>query len=87
MLALTLNLFLREPARVPMSDKAGTAEWTHPFATQPDLANIDKSAPKRIYSWNVNGLNSVWKKGALQKFVKKEDPDTLILQETKLFPH
>lgn len=37
----------------------------------------------KIYSWNVNGIRSVIKKGALQDFVKKHSPDILCLQETK----
>ena len=37
----------------------------------------------RIYSWNVNGLRAVLRKGALQDFIKKEQPDILCLQETK----
>lgn len=37
----------------------------------------------KIYSWNVNGLRAVIRKGALQDFIDKEDPDILCLQETK----
>lgn len=37
----------------------------------------------KIYSWNVNGIRAVVKKGALQEFVAKHDPDILCLQETK----
>lgn len=37
----------------------------------------------RIYSWNVNGLRSVIKKN-LFEFLKKEKPDLLCLQETKM---
>lgn len=37
----------------------------------------------KIYSWNVNGIRAVWKKEALQKFIKDHDPDILALQETK----
>ena len=37
----------------------------------------------KIYSWNVNGLRAVLKKGALQDMVAKERPDILCLQETK----
>lgn len=37
----------------------------------------------KIYSWNVNGLRAVLRKGALQDFIKKEQPDILCLQETK----
>lgn len=37
----------------------------------------------KIYSWNVNGLRAVVKKGAFQSFVKQYDPDILCLQETK----
>lgn len=36
-----------------------------------------------IYSWNVNGIRSVWKKGALTSFIEKYQPDILCLQETK----
>ncbi|WDU82093.1 exodeoxyribonuclease III [Caloramator sp. Dgby_cultured_2] len=37
----------------------------------------------RIYTWNVNGLRSILKKG-LMEFINDEDPDILCLQETKL---
>ena len=37
----------------------------------------------KIYSWNVNGLRAVLKKGALQKFLKEKKPDVLCLQEIK----
>lgn len=37
----------------------------------------------KIYSWNVNGIRAVVKKGAIQEFIAKHDPDILCLQETK----
>ena len=37
----------------------------------------------RIYSWNVNGIRAVLKKGDLDKFLAYENPDILCLQETK----
>ncbi len=37
----------------------------------------------KIYSWNVNGIRSVTKKGTLQSFIKTHRPDILCLQETK----
>lgn len=37
----------------------------------------------KIYSWNVNGIRAVLKKGVLQKFLLDYDPDILCLQETK----
>jgi exodeoxyribonuclease-3 len=37
----------------------------------------------KIYSWNVNGIRAVVRKGALQDFIKKHQPDILALQETK----
>lgn len=40
----------------------------------------------RIYSWNVNGIRAVEKKGELASFIKKHDPDVLCLQETKAQP-
>ena len=36
-----------------------------------------------IYSWNVNGIRAVLKKGVFQSFLKTHDPDILCLQETK----
>ena len=36
-----------------------------------------------IYSWNVNGLRAVVHKGALEKFIKENNPDILCVQETK----
>lgn len=40
----------------------------------------------KIYSWNVNGLRAVIKKGALQKFLEEYQPDILCLQEIKAKP-
>jgi exodeoxyribonuclease-3 len=37
----------------------------------------------KIYSWNVNGIRSVIKKGDFQKFIAAHKPDILCLQETK----
>lgn len=37
----------------------------------------------KLYSWNVNGIRAVLNKGEFQKFIEREDPDILCLQETK----
>jgi exodeoxyribonuclease-3 len=37
----------------------------------------------KIYSWNVNGLRAVLKKGAFQSFLDAHRPDIVCLQETK----
>ena len=37
----------------------------------------------KLYSWNVNGLRSVLKKGSLADFLQSERPDILCIQETK----
>ena len=37
----------------------------------------------KIYSWNVNGIRAVIKKGVLQPFIATHQPDILCLQETK----
>jgi exodeoxyribonuclease-3 len=37
----------------------------------------------KLYSWNVNGIRAVDKKGALAAFIEREQPDVLCLQETK----
>lgn len=36
-----------------------------------------------LYSWNVNGIRAVIKKGEFQKFIAKYKPDVVCLQETK----
>jgi exodeoxyribonuclease-3 len=40
----------------------------------------------KIYSWNVNGIRAVVKKGLWQPFLDAEKPDILLLQETKAKP-
>lgn len=40
----------------------------------------------KIYSWNVNGIRAVIKKGALENLINSEQPDILCLQETKAKP-
>jgi exodeoxyribonuclease-3 len=37
----------------------------------------------KLYSWNVNGIRAVVKKGLFQSFIKAHRPDVLCLQETK----
>ena len=37
----------------------------------------------KIYSWNVNGIRAVLKKGEFQAFLKNHNPDVICLQETK----
>lgn len=37
----------------------------------------------KLFSWNVNGIRAVIKKGEFQNFINKYDPDILCLQETK----
>jgi len=37
----------------------------------------------KIYSWNVNGLRAVAKKGFFD-FIKEENPDVICIQETKI---
>ena len=40
----------------------------------------------KIFSWNVNGVRAVLKKGALQDFIFEHQPDILCLQEIKARP-
>jgi exodeoxyribonuclease-3 len=40
----------------------------------------------KIYSWNVNGIRAVEKKGLWRPFLEKEKPDILLLQEIKAKP-
>lgn len=37
----------------------------------------------KIYSWNVNGIRAVTRKGVFEPFVRQANPDILCLQETK----
>jgi exodeoxyribonuclease III len=37
----------------------------------------------KLYSWNVNGIRAVLRKGELQAFLAEHQPDILCLQETK----
>ena len=37
----------------------------------------------KLYSWNVNGIRAVLRKGDFEKFIEKHKPDILCLQETK----
>lgn len=37
----------------------------------------------KIVSWNVNGIRAILKKGNLQEFLEKENPDIICLQEIK----
>lgn len=37
----------------------------------------------KVYSWNVNGIRAVLKKGDFMRFITQHHPDILCLQETK----
>ncbi len=37
----------------------------------------------KIYSWNVNGIRAVLKKGDFERFLNEHSPDIICLQETK----
>ena len=37
----------------------------------------------KIYSWNVNGIRAVHKKGDLERFIEAHNPDIFCIQETK----
>jgi exodeoxyribonuclease III len=37
----------------------------------------------KLYSWNLNGIRAVHKKGLFESFIEKHEPDVLCLQETK----
>ncbi len=37
----------------------------------------------KLFSWNVNGIRAVHRKGDLERFLEVHDPDILCLQETK----
>lgn len=41
----------------------------------------------KIFSWNVNGIRAVHKKGLFLPFIEKHTPDVLCLQETKAEQH
>lgn len=40
----------------------------------------------KLYSWNVNGIRAVDRKGLFQPFIDQHQPDILCLQETKAQP-
>ena len=37
----------------------------------------------KLYSWNVNGIRAVIRKGEFTKFIEGHDPDIFWMQETK----
>lgn len=41
----------------------------------------------KIFSWNVNGIRAIHKKGLFEPFIEKFKPDILCLQETKAHEH
>src|SRR6202044_1978149 len=44
---------------------------------------LGDATPLKIYSWNVNGIRAVHRKGLFHSFLDAHDPDILCLQETK----
>ena len=53
---------------------------------KPLKSEILTVADIKLFSWNVNGLRAVLRKGALQKFLSEQQPDILCLQEIKCKP-
>jgi len=51
-----------------------------------ELHNFAILQTMKIYSWNVNGIRAVQKKGLLEPFIAKHAPDVLCIQETKAQP-
>lgn len=47
------------------------------------IASLRYTGDMKVYSWNVNGIRAVVRKGAFQEFMAKHQPDILCLQETK----
>jgi exodeoxyribonuclease-3 len=45
--------------------------------------SLDESFAMKIFSWNVNGMRAVIKKGVFQPFLEQHRPDIVCLQETK----
>lgn len=48
---------------------------------------LPSSTPKdliKIYCWNVNGIRSIIEKAEFRNFMRKEDPDVLCFNETKI---
>lgn len=52
-------------------------------AAKPAKDGATATGRVKIFSWNVNGIRAVLRKGALQEFIAREQPDILCLQETK----
>ena len=47
---------------------------------------MSEKTPLTLFSWNVNGLRAILKKGTLVDFLEREYPDILCLQEIKCTP-
>ncbi len=43
--------------------------------------------PLKIFSWNINGLRAILKKGDLEFLIKEQNPDIICLQEIKAKEH
>lgn len=65
--------FFERPAKDTASASSGTSFQFEPKAS---------AACIRLTAWNVNGIMSVDEK-TLKKYLEAEDPDVLILTETK----
>ena len=48
------------------------------------LPKIPDYSQLNIFSWNVNGIRAIVKKGNIEEFIEKEKPDILCLNETKI---
>ena len=62
---------------------------TWPSGPERPKKELSRQAPPsslRLFSWNINGLRAVLRKGALQQFLKDHQPDILCLQEIKCKP-
>lgn len=56
----------------------------NPCKINTNLPEFPKDKPVTIYSWNVAGLRAILKREYFTEFIKKENPDILCLNETKI---
>jgi len=75
---------MEEPTRIHSSNGRNVSQHRKSSATFNDLTSNNPTISMIITSWNIRGLNSKGKQMYLVERIKKEKPQIMLLQETKI---
>lgn len=74
----------KEPTGINSSNGRNVSQYRKSSAALSGLPTNYPTFPIIITSWNIRGLNSKGKQRYLEERIKKEKPQIMLLQETKI---